>query len=148
MLSRVAVEGERVSQRRLERAGSAVDVTDREVTFRIEGPGALDLLSVGIAREVGRLEVGRGARTVDPAELKQVTPDVEAKTRRVLVEECVALNPFSPSPDGKRVAVRVTRPDRRLPLGGKGAEMLVVDDRGEVLARFDVFTSLLDYGEE
>jgi sarcosine oxidase, subunit gamma len=34
------------------------------VTFRIEGPGALDLLSVGIAREVGRIEVGRGARTV------------------------------------------------------------------------------------
>ncbi|GLZ05949.1 type III restriction endonuclease subunit R [Actinomadura sp. NBRC 104412] len=29
---------------------------------------------------------GRGARTVDPAELKQVTPDVEAKTRFVLVD--------------------------------------------------------------
>nr|WP_245639301.1 sarcosine oxidase subunit gamma family protein [Rubellimicrobium mesophilum] len=41
-----------------------VEVTDREVTFLIEGPGALDLLSVGIAREVGRMEVGRGARTV------------------------------------------------------------------------------------
>jgi sarcosine oxidase, subunit gamma len=41
-----------------------VEITDREVTFRIEGPGALDLLAIGIAREVGRMEVGRGARTV------------------------------------------------------------------------------------
>jgi sarcosine oxidase subunit gamma len=40
-----------------------VEVTDREVTFRIEGSGALDLLSIGIAREVGRIEVGCGART-------------------------------------------------------------------------------------
>lgn len=41
-----------------------VEVTDREVTFALEGPGVLDLLSIGIAREVGRMEVGRGARTV------------------------------------------------------------------------------------
>lgn len=41
-----------------------VEITDREVTFGIEGPGALDLLAVGIAREVTRMEVGRGARTV------------------------------------------------------------------------------------
>ena len=41
-----------------------VEVTDREVTFGLEGPGVLDLLSIGIAREVGRMEVGRGARTV------------------------------------------------------------------------------------
>ncbi|MBP1806196.1 sarcosine oxidase subunit gamma [Rubellimicrobium aerolatum] len=41
-----------------------VEVTDREVTFLIEGPGSLDLLAIGIARDVRRLEVGRGARTV------------------------------------------------------------------------------------
>jgi sarcosine oxidase subunit gamma len=41
-----------------------VEVTDREVTFGLEGPGVLDLLSIGIARDVGRMEVGRGARTV------------------------------------------------------------------------------------
>lgn len=41
-----------------------VEVTDREVTFRIEGPGALDLLSIGIARDVSRLAAGQGARTV------------------------------------------------------------------------------------
>ena len=29
---------------------------------------------------------GRGARTIDPAELKQVTPDVDAKTRFVIVD--------------------------------------------------------------
>jgi hypothetical protein len=73
--------------------------------------------------------------------------DVEAKTRRVLVEGCVALNPFCPSPDGKWVAVRVTRPDMKIPLGGKGEEILVVGADGEVLARFDVFTALKDYRE-
>lgn len=41
-----------------------VEITDREVTFRLSGPGALDLLAIGIARDVGRMEVGRGARTV------------------------------------------------------------------------------------
>ncbi len=34
------------------------------MTFRLDGHGVLDLLSIGIAREVGRMEVGRGARTV------------------------------------------------------------------------------------
>ena len=43
---------------------AVVEITDREVTLRIEGPGALDLLSIGISREVGLMEVGRGARTV------------------------------------------------------------------------------------
>ncbi|TNC73695.1 sarcosine oxidase subunit gamma [Rubellimicrobium roseum] len=41
-----------------------VEVTDREVTFVLEGPGVLDLLSIGIARDLSRLEIGRGARTV------------------------------------------------------------------------------------
>lgn len=40
-----------------------VEVTDREATFLIEGPGALDLLAIGIARDLSRIEVGRGART-------------------------------------------------------------------------------------
>ncbi|WP_210529683.1 sarcosine oxidase subunit gamma [Rubellimicrobium arenae] len=41
-----------------------VEITDREITFQIDGPGALDLLAIGIARDLSRLEVGRGARTV------------------------------------------------------------------------------------
>lgn len=41
-----------------------VEVTDREVTFLLEGPGARDLLAIGVARDLSRLEVGRGARTV------------------------------------------------------------------------------------
>lgn len=40
-----------------------VDVSDREIVFRIEGPRALELLSIGIARDLGRLAVGRGCRT-------------------------------------------------------------------------------------
>ncbi|TNC52369.1 sarcosine oxidase subunit gamma [Rubellimicrobium rubrum] len=45
-------------------AHALVEVTDREVTFRLQGPAVLDLLAVGIARDVSRMEVGRGTRTV------------------------------------------------------------------------------------
>jgi len=41
-----------------------VEITDREVTFLLEGPGALDLLAIGLARDAARIAVGQGARTV------------------------------------------------------------------------------------
>jgi sarcosine oxidase subunit gamma len=41
-----------------------VDISDREVTFRIEGPRAAELLSIGIARNLARLAPGTGCRTV------------------------------------------------------------------------------------
>lgn len=41
-----------------------VEISDREVSFAIEGPGAPDLLAIGIARDLVRLAVGRSARTV------------------------------------------------------------------------------------
>ena len=41
-----------------------VDVSDREVTFRIEGPRAAELLSIGIARNLAHLVPGTGCRTV------------------------------------------------------------------------------------
>ena len=40
-----------------------VDVSDREIVYRIEGPGALDLLATGIARDLRRVAVGTGRRT-------------------------------------------------------------------------------------
>jgi sarcosine oxidase subunit gamma len=40
-----------------------VDISDREIVFRIEGPRAMELLSIGIARDLRRLNVGRGCRT-------------------------------------------------------------------------------------
>lgn len=43
---------------------SAVDVSDREVTFRLAGPGTLDLLATGCPRDLARLPVGGGTRTV------------------------------------------------------------------------------------
>ncbi|TCO70067.1 sarcosine oxidase subunit gamma [Rhodovulum euryhalinum] len=40
-----------------------VEITDREITFRIEGPRAMELLSIGIARDLRRLVPGTGCRT-------------------------------------------------------------------------------------
>jgi len=40
-----------------------VDISDREVSFRIEGPRAAELLSIGIARDLSRLAPGTGCRT-------------------------------------------------------------------------------------
>jgi sarcosine oxidase subunit gamma len=43
---------------------SAVEVSDREITLRLEGPAALDLLATGCPRDLSRMPVGAGARTV------------------------------------------------------------------------------------
>ena len=43
---------------------SAVEVSDREITFALEGPGVLDLLATGCPRDLARMPVGSGARTV------------------------------------------------------------------------------------
>jgi sarcosine oxidase subunit gamma len=43
--------------------GVLVDISDRETAFRIEGPRAAELLSIGIARDLRRLAPGQGCRT-------------------------------------------------------------------------------------
>lgn len=43
---------------------SAVEVSDREITFALEGPGVLDLVATGCPRDLARMPVGSGARTV------------------------------------------------------------------------------------
>lgn len=43
---------------------SAVEVSDREITYRLEGPAVLDLLATGCPRDLARMPVGSGARTV------------------------------------------------------------------------------------
>lgn len=40
-----------------------VDISDREITWRISGPRAVDLLSIGIARNLASLVPGKGCRT-------------------------------------------------------------------------------------
>lgn len=42
---------------------SLVDVSGREVTLRIDGPRAAELLTIGCAREVEAIPVGQGRRT-------------------------------------------------------------------------------------
>ncbi|MCB1371693.1 MAG: sarcosine oxidase subunit gamma [Rhodobacteraceae bacterium] len=43
---------------------SAVEVSDREITYALEGPAVLDLLATGCPRDLARMPVGSGARTV------------------------------------------------------------------------------------
>ncbi len=43
---------------------SAVEVSDREIALRLEGPAVLDLLATGCPRDLARMPVGSGARTV------------------------------------------------------------------------------------
>lgn len=43
---------------------SLTDISDREIGFRIAGPGAATLLSIGCPRDLDRLEPGRGVRTL------------------------------------------------------------------------------------
>jgi sarcosine oxidase, subunit gamma len=43
---------------------SAVDVSDRELTLALEGPAVLDLLATGCPRDLARMPVGSGTRTV------------------------------------------------------------------------------------
>jgi sarcosine oxidase subunit gamma len=43
---------------------SAVEVSDRELTFVLEGPAVLDLLATGCPRDLARMPAGHGARTV------------------------------------------------------------------------------------
>lgn len=40
-----------------------VDISDREITWRISGPRAAELLSIGIARDLSVLSPGKGCRT-------------------------------------------------------------------------------------
>jgi sarcosine oxidase subunit gamma len=42
---------------------SAVEVSDREITYRLEGPAVLDLLATGCPRDLARMPTGSGART-------------------------------------------------------------------------------------
>jgi sarcosine oxidase subunit gamma len=43
---------------------SAVEVSDREITLALEGPAVLDLLATNCPRDLARMSVGSGARTV------------------------------------------------------------------------------------
>ncbi|OSQ36732.1 sarcosine oxidase subunit gamma [Thalassospira mesophila] len=43
---------------------SLTDISAREVTISIEGPGAVDLLSIGCPRDIDKIAIGTGCRTV------------------------------------------------------------------------------------
>ncbi len=44
-------------------AHALVDISDREVTWRLDGPRVTELLAIGIARDVRRIAPGAGCRT-------------------------------------------------------------------------------------
>jgi sarcosine oxidase subunit gamma len=56
---------------------SAVEVSDREFTYRLAGPGVLDLLASGCPRDLARMPVGTGARTVFDTAQVVLTREVE-----------------------------------------------------------------------
>ncbi len=43
---------------------SAVDISDREITLALSGPAVLDLLATGCPRDLAKLPVGSGCRTL------------------------------------------------------------------------------------
>ncbi|MCO5118833.1 MAG: hypothetical protein M9951_04265 [Burkholderiaceae bacterium] len=43
---------------------SMTDISDREISLRIEGPMASELLALGCPRDIDRIETGQGRRTV------------------------------------------------------------------------------------
>jgi sarcosine oxidase subunit gamma len=43
---------------------SAVEISDREITYRLEGEGVLDLLAAGCPLDLAKMPVGAGTRTV------------------------------------------------------------------------------------
>ena len=43
---------------------SAVEVSDREITWRLDGPAVLDLLATGCPLDLARMPTGSGTRTV------------------------------------------------------------------------------------
>ncbi len=43
---------------------SAVEVSDREISYALEGPAVLDLLATGCPRDLAAMPVGTGARTI------------------------------------------------------------------------------------
>ncbi len=61
------------------RPSSAVEVSDREITWAIEGPAALALLATGCPRDLAAMPVGAGARTV--FDTAQVVVTREAQDR-------------------------------------------------------------------
>jgi sarcosine oxidase subunit gamma len=58
-----------------------VDISDREIVWRLDGPRAAELLSVGIARDIARLAPGHGCRTAfDTAQVVLVREGEDAFT--------------------------------------------------------------------
>ena len=43
---------------------SLTDVSAREITVQIEGPGATDLLTIGCPRDIDKIAIGEGCRTI------------------------------------------------------------------------------------
>lgn len=61
-----------------------VDVSDRDVSFRLVGPSAIDLLAMAIARDIAQLRPGEGCRTVfDSVPVVLVREEDGAFTMRV-----------------------------------------------------------------
>ena len=75
---------------------------------------------------------GRGARTIDPAELKQVTPDVDAKTRFVIVDAVGVTD--SPRVDASPLVLHSERQISLESLLNKAGNLTISPDEASTLA--------------
>ena len=64
-----------------EASHSLVDISDREIALGLEGPAVLDLLACGCPRDLARLPVGAGTRTVFDSAQVVLTREAEDRFR-------------------------------------------------------------------
>lgn len=62
-------------------AVSVVDVSDRELTLELAGPGVLDLLATGCPLDLARMPVGAGTRTIFDTVSVIITRETEDRFR-------------------------------------------------------------------
>ena len=58
---------------------STVEVSDREITLRLEGPAVLDLLATGCPRDLAKVPVGNGVRTLFDTAQVVLTREAEGR---------------------------------------------------------------------
>ncbi|MFT3802413.1 MAG: sarcosine oxidase subunit gamma family protein [Burkholderiaceae bacterium] len=64
-----------------DRPHSLTDISDREFSVRIEGPMAAELLALGCPRDIDRIGIGQGRRTVFDGVAVVLWRDAEARFR-------------------------------------------------------------------
>ena len=108
----------------------AVEISDREITLALEGPAVLDLLATGCPRDLARMPVGSGTRTVFDTVQVVLTREADDRFRLDRLALLRAACPRAPRPRHARARRRPAdvlraigpRDPGRYASGGKGWE--------------------------